>query len=165
MMSAGSRAVRAIVAVAAGVLIVVLIVAGLTLQGLQAHPQGDHAEFCFAEWCIAPTSIDVRGRSTVVHAVVRSSALAMSQRPDHPQAWLVDVQGRQVGGPQPALDRRLDPGQSFDTDLSFTSAVSTCQTFVVSEGAWPTFLGLGYTPSPFTERVGWRLCLAHPVGG
>jgi hypothetical protein len=28
----------------------------------------------------------------------------------------------------------------------------------VSEGAWPPFLGLGYAPSPFTERASWQLC-------
>jgi len=94
----------------------------------------------------------------VVHVTVRSSALSIAQRPDHPQAWLVDRQGRQFGGPQPALDRKVGPGQSFDVDLSFRSVTLTCQTFVVAEGAWPGFLGLGYAPSPFTERVSWRLC-------
>jgi len=156
---------RAIAAVASGVLILGLTVAGLTLWGMQPHPQGDHAEFCFAEWCIAPDSMDRSGSSTLVHTVVRSSALAIAQRPDHPQAWLVDGQGRQAGGPQPALDRPVSPGQSFDADLSFATATSTCQTFVVAEGAWPRFLGLGYAPSPFTERASWRLCLSNAVGG
>jgi len=139
-------------------------VAGLTLWGVQPRPQGDHAEFCFAEWCIAPASMDVRGSSTLVHAVVRSSALTITQRPDHPQAWLIDEAGRELGGPQHVLDQPVGPGQSFSADLTFASATLTCQTFVVSEGAWPPFLGLGYAPSPFTERVSWRLCPSNAAG-
>ncbi len=147
-----------VVAVGIGLLILVVTVAALALRGMQPDPQADHAEFCFAEWCVAPASMGMSGSSTVVHVVVRSSALGVTQRPDHPQAWLVDGQGRQMGGPQPTLDRPVGPGQSFNADLSFASGQPACNTFVVAEGAWPAFLGLGYAPSPFTERVSWRLC-------
>jgi len=162
--SAGARPVRAIVAISIGALILVLSLAGLTLRGTQPHPLGDHAEFCFAEWCIAPASMGISGSTTVVHAVVRSSALAIVQRPDHPQAWLVDGQGHQVGGPQPALARPVGPAESFNVDLSFASTALACQSFVVAEGAWPGFVGLGYAPSPFTERVSWRLCPSNAAG-
>jgi hypothetical protein len=146
------------VVVAAVVVIATLAVAGLTLLGLQPHQQPGHTEFCFAEWCVAPAAMSDDGGSSRVGVVVRSDARGVTQRPDHPQAWLVDEAGHEVGGPQPALDRPLGPGASFTVDLVFAGASLGCSTFVVAEGAWPPFLGLGYTPSPFTERASWRLC-------
>jgi hypothetical protein len=90
---------------------------------------------------------------------VRSDAKATTQRPDHPQAWLLDQSGAQAGGPQADLDRQVGPGESFDATLVFpVPASQACPRLVMSEGAWPAFLGLGYAPSPFTERVQWPLC-------
>lgn len=133
-------------------------VAGLTLLGLQPHQQPDHQEFCFAEWCIAPTALASSSSQTVVHVQVRSSAIAATQRPDHPQAWLVDANGRMIGGPQERLNGALGPQQEYTADLAFPVVAGRCTTFVVSEGAWPPFLQLGYAPGPFGERAGWRLC-------
>lgn len=143
--------------------IVVLLVASIgtaafTLRDLQPHPQTDHSEFCFGEWCIAPAQVLASAGSTVVHAVVWSEARGITQRPDHPEAWIVDADGREIGGPQPGLERALGPAASFETDLTFPAAVKGCTTFIVGEGAWPSFLGLGYAPSPFTERASWSLC-------
>jgi hypothetical protein len=150
---------RKAVSIAIGMaLVAVTAIAGFTLWGLQPHEQPGHAEFCFAEWCIAPAGLHVEDASTVVHAVARSEARGLTQRPDYPQAWLADASGRETGGPQPELNRAFGPGASFDVDLTFPVTTTGCLTFVVGEGAWPPFLGLGYSPSPFTERASWRLC-------
>lgn len=63
-----------------------------------------------------------------------------------------------VGGPQSRLDAAIGPGGHYSADLEFAITTVRCATFTVSEGAWPPFLGLGYAPSPFTERAAWHLC-------
>jgi hypothetical protein len=119
--------------------------------------QSYEQEFCFAEWCVAPTSYDPGPAAVEVGVHVRSDAKAVGQRPDHPQAWLVEQSGLQIGGPQPTLDRLVGQGESFDSKLVFRiGAPSACPRLVMSEGAWPSFIG--YAPSPFTERVDWPLC-------
>jgi hypothetical protein len=116
-------------------------------------------EFCFAEWCVTPTAYRPGPGSAGVAVHVRSDAKAATQRPDHPQAWLVEQSGALAGGPQAGLDRAIGPGQSYDLSLVFADgAGGACPRFLVSEGGWPPFLGLGYAPSPFTERVDWPLC-------
>lgn len=116
-------------------------------------------EHCFAEWCIAPQSTATGAQTVTVGVRVRSDAKQASQRPDHPQAWVIAAAGGQFGGPQYTLDRLLAPGDSYTTTLSFSvSQPGACPTFLVSEGAWPPFLGLGDAASPFTEEVEWRLC-------
>jgi hypothetical protein len=153
--------VRRTLAISIGVVLVAVIAIGaFTLAGQEPHPQNGQAEFCFAEWCIAPDRLVADEGSTVVHAVIRSDARGITQRPDHPQAWIVDAGGHEIGGPQPALARALGPAASFATDLTFPVTMNGCTTFIVGEGGWPPFLGLGYAPSPFTERVSWRLCPA-----
>jgi hypothetical protein len=117
---------------------------------------------CFAEWCIAPVSAAAGAGSVSVQVEVTSTARAASQRPDHPQAWLALDSGRQAGGPQPALDRQVGPGESFRTVLVFKIA-GGCPALIVSEGGWPPFLGLGYAPSPFTARARWRVCDIPPA--
>lgn len=115
-------------------------------------------EHCFAEWCIAPQSTAIGAQTVTVGVRVRSDAKQASQRPDHPQAWVFGA-GRQSGGPQHTLDRLLAPGDSYTTTLTFSVAQpGVCPSLLVSEGAWPQFLGLGYAASPFTEKVQWRLC-------
>ncbi|HET7421327.1 MAG TPA: hypothetical protein VFL27_13205, partial [Candidatus Dormibacteraeota bacterium] len=140
------------------VILALLTVSGLTLLGLKAHQQPDEQRFCFAEWCIAPAGITASGTTTVVHVNVRSEALSATQRPDHPQAWVDDGSGHMVGGPQSRLDRAIGPREQYAAALTFAIATTRCATFTVSEGAWPPFLGLGYAPSPFTERAAWQLC-------
>lgn len=143
-----------------GALILVLIsaVAGFTVAGQQPHHQRDHATFCFAEWCITPTALKSSGSTTTVDVEVVSTAKSAAQRPDHPQAWIVLPQGGMTGGPQARLGGAIGPQQQYTTELQFDLATSECVTFLVSEGAWPPFLGLGYAPSPFTERASWQLC-------
>lgn len=150
---------KGIEVVAVGVILILLVVAGLTFQGLRPHQQRDGERFCFAEWCINPAGITSSGSTTVVHVDVRSEARSKTQRPDHPQAWVDEGNGRMVGGPQSKLDPAVGPGEQYSADLTFGIATTRCATFTVSEGAWPPFLGLGYTPSPFTERAAWRLCV------
>lgn len=140
------------------VVLVLLASVGFTLLGLNPHEQPDLGRFCFAEWCIAPTAITVGATGTVVRVNVSSDALSVTQRPDHPQAWVDDGHGGMIGGPQSGLNRAIGPGEQYSTDLTFASATAHCATFTVSEGAWPPSLGLGYTPSPFTERAAWHLC-------
>ncbi len=144
--------------VLAAVLVVVIAAAGLTLLAEQPHAQPDHSRFCFAEWCVAPLAMALAGSTTTVRVEVSSTALGITQRPDHPQAWLVDSAGRSTGGPAIALDRAIGPGASYDADLAYPAAAGGCASFVVAEGGWPPALGLGYAPSPFTERASWRLC-------
>lgn len=141
------------------VILMLLVISGLTFIGLKPHPQPDDQRFCFAEWCIAPAEITASASTTVVRVNVHSEALSATQRPDHPQAWLDDGHGRMVGGPQSKLDALIGPGEQYSADLTFAVSTTRCATFTVSEGAWPPFLGLGYTPSPFTERAGWNLCV------
>lgn len=130
-----------------------------TVLGLQPHHQAGSARFCFAEWCVAPIGIQAAGDSTVVRVRVSSTALARAQRPDHLQAWLRSADGREAGGPQTDLNRVIEPGASYVAELTFrVRADARCLTFTVSEGGWPPFLGLGYAPSPFTERADWRVC-------
>ncbi len=106
-----------------------------------------------------PTTYDPGPTSITIGMHVRSDAKTASQHPDHPQAWLVEESGVQTGGPQPSLDRLVGPGESYDATLLFpVGAPGKCPKILVSEGAWPSFLGLGYAPSPFTERVDWPLC-------
>jgi hypothetical protein len=134
----------------------------LSRQNSPTTEAGGH-EHCFAEWCIALRSTTVGAQTVVVRVTVRSDAKQASQRPDHPQAWVIDAAGRQIGGPQTSLDRLVAPGDSYTTTLSFgVSRPGACLSLLVSEGAWPPFLGLGYTASPFTAKVQWRLC---EIGG
>jgi hypothetical protein len=149
---------RTVAIASAGLIILVLAVAGLTVWGQQPHQQRDHDEFCFAEWCIAPNGVTQGQSTTAVEVEVRSHAISATQRPDHPQAWLVDQQGHVTGGPQPRLSGAIGPQQDYKTELAFPLVSSGCASFIVSEGAWPPFLGLGYAPSPFTERASWQLC-------
>jgi hypothetical protein len=151
---------RAGVAITAGaVLVLAFGVAGLTFAAMQVHEQQGLVRFCFAEWCMQPGAAAVEGGATLVVVTVSSTARSVVQRPDHPQAWLTDSRGLSWGGPQPDLDRELAPGSSYSARLRFASAVAGCADLVVGEGAWPAFLGLGYAPSLFTERAGWRLCV------
>jgi hypothetical protein len=151
----------AVLVVAVAVLLVVLALLGLTLRGLQPQHQPDRAKFCFAEWCVTPVAIQPGGTESVVQLRVSSEARAVTQRPDHAQAWLSGADGRETGGPQPGLQRAIGPGAAYLATLRFpVAATAACLTLTVSEGAWPPFLGLGYAPSPFTERVDWRLCIA-----
>ena len=136
-------------------------VAGAVLVTQQNAPvleTGGH-EYCFAEWCIVPSRASLDLQAVTVMVTVRSDAKQASQRPDHPQVWVIDSAGRQVGGPQHSLDRLISPGDSYTSALTFnTQDAGTCPRLRVSEGAWPAFLGLGYTPSPFTASAEWRLC-------
>ncbi|HSP08758.1 MAG TPA: hypothetical protein VLU92_04095 [Candidatus Dormibacteraeota bacterium] len=141
------------------VLVVAAGLAALTSGGATTHQLPYRQEFCFAEWCATPTSYTPGSAMVQVGMHVRSDAKAATQRPDHPQAWLLELSGAQVGGPQADLDRQVGPGASFDATLVFpVPAPQACPRLVMSEGAWPAFLGLGYAPSPFTERVEWPLC-------
>ncbi len=142
------------------VIVAAAVIAGLTFAGSVTirHVPYQH-EFCFAEWCVTPTSYETAPGAERIDLQVRSDAKAASQRPDHPQAWLVVRSGEQVGGPQPGLDRLVGPGEAYDTTLVFTDGdAGACPHLLMSEGAWPSFTGLGYAPSPFTERVDWPLC-------
>jgi hypothetical protein len=141
---------------ALGIVVVGGIVAEQSTRPLREP--GGH-EHCFAEWCVAPQSTETDIQAITVRVRVRSDAKQASQRPDHPQAWLLDATGHKVGGPQPSLDRLLAPGDSYVTNLVFkTSAPEACSMLLVSEGGWPPFLGFGYAPSPFTTQVEWRIC-------
>jgi hypothetical protein len=144
-----------------GVLILVVALVGVIATERAASPAqeaGGH-EHCFGEWCIAPQSVTIGTQEVTVRARIRSDAKQASQRPDHPQAWVIDSTGRQIGGPQAALDGQLGPGDSYVTTLTFSmSQAGTCPRLLVSEGAWPSFLGLGYLASPFTAQAEWRLC-------
>jgi hypothetical protein len=146
-----------------GVLVLVIAVVGAITVGRESRSvreAGGH-EHCFAEWCIAPQWTTISIQAVTVLVRVRSDAKQAFQRPDHPQAWVIDAAGRQSGGPQHTLDRLLAPGDSYTATLTFsTSQAGTCPRLLVSEGGWPPFLGLGYAPSPFTARVEWRLCEA-----
>ena len=135
------------------------LVTGLALSNaLTTRHLAQQQEFCFAEWCVTPTAVESGPGGLHVGVHVRSEAKAASQRPDHPQAWLVDHFGARVGGPEPALDRLVGPGESYDAVMVFASTGGSCLKLLMSEGAWPPFLGLGYAPSPFTESVDWPLC-------
>ena len=142
------------------IVIAAIVIAGLfliTRPSAPVHKTG--GEYCFAEWCIAPTQVSVDTQTVTVTVAVRSDAKQASQKPDHPQVWVIDAAGRQVGGPQHSLDRLVTPGESYMATLTFrTSQAGPCPTIVVSEGGWPPFLGLGYAASPFTATVEWRLC-------
>jgi hypothetical protein len=139
--------------------VVALLLLLFTWQGLQPHHQPDSARFCFGEWCLAPLGARASGDSTVVLVRVSSDARVVSQRPDHPQAWLRRADGREAGGPQPPLSGRIGPGASYVATLTFgVRPDGRCMTLTATEGGWPPFLGLGYATSPFTERVDWQLC-------
>jgi hypothetical protein len=141
------------------VLVIALVGAiAVDRESSPAKESGGH-EHCFAEWCIAPQSTTIGIEAVTVRVSVRSDAKRSSQRPDHPQAWVIDAMGRQIGGPQHALDGQLAPGDSYMATLTFgSSQPGTCPRLLISEGGWPPFLGLGYATSPFTARVEWRLC-------
>jgi hypothetical protein len=144
-----------------GLVIVVIVLAAVIAVGRQGKPTEETAgrEHCFAEWCIAPQATTMSVQTVTVGVKVRSDAKQASQKPDHPQAWVIDAAGRQFGGPQHSLDRTLAAGDSYTTTLTFSvSQPGACPSLLVSEGAWPTFLGLGYAASPFTAKVQWRLC-------
>ncbi len=138
--------------------VLALTVTGIVANSVRVIHQPNKREFCFAEWCIAPTSYQQTGGASEVVVHVRSDAKAASQRPDRPQAWLVEQSGTKTGGRQPNLERLLGPGESYDSTLSFPVTPSACPWLAIGEGAWPSFLGLGYAPSPFTETVDWPLC-------
>ena len=144
-----------------GIVILAIALAAFIAIYLPSSPalETGGREHCFGEWCIAAQSTAIGAQSVTVGVRVRSDAKQASQRPDHPQAWVIDKAGGQSGGPQHSLDRLLAPGDSYTTTLTFSvSEPGVCPSLLVSEGAWPQFLGLGYAASPFTERVQWRLC-------
>jgi hypothetical protein len=138
-----------------------IVVAGavvVTRQNAPVLEVGGH-EYCFAEWCIAPSRVSFDPQAVTVTVTVRSDAKQASQKPDHPQVWVIDSAGRQVGGPQHSLDRLIAPGDSYTSTLTFnTQDPGTCPRLRVSEGGWPPFLGLSYAASPFTASAEWRLC-------
>lgn len=141
----------------------VLVIAGVgaiaVVRGSDPALEAGGHEYCFAEWCVAPESSTIGTRAVTVVVQVRSDAKQAPQRPDHAQAWVIDAAGRQIGGPQHALDGELAAGDSHIATLTFiTSQPGTCPRLLVSEGGWPPFLGLGYAASPFTASVEWRLC-------
>jgi hypothetical protein len=141
--------------------IVLIVLAAVIAVGRQGNVTEETAarEHCFAEWCIAPQAITMSAQTVTVGVKVRSDAKQASQKPDHPQAWVIDAAGRQFGGPQGSLDRMLAAADSYTTTLTFSvSQPGACPSLLVSEGAWPPFLGLGYAASPFTAKVQWRLC-------
>lgn len=141
------------------IIVVVGVIGSTYLSSATVQHLSYQREFCFAEWCITPTAYRPGPESAEVAVHVRSDAKAAAQRPDHPQAWLVGQSGAPTGGPQAGLDRTIGPGESYDASLVFAvGAGGACPRFLVSEGGWPPFLGLGYAPSPFTERVDWPLC-------
>jgi hypothetical protein len=147
------------VLVAAIVILALGGVAGIWYSAGTVHHLAYQQEFCFGEWCVSPASYTPGPEAVMVGVHVRSDAKSATQRPDHPQAWLVAQSGNRVGGPQPALGRSVGPGESFDTVLGFpTPRSAACPRLLMSEGAWPPFLGVGYAPSPFTEWVDWPLC-------
>jgi hypothetical protein len=143
------------------IVIAAIVVAGvfvITRPSATVRETRGH-EYCFAEWCIAPARVSLETQTVTVTVTVRSDAKQASQKPDHPQVWVIDAAGRQVGGPQHSLDRLVTPGESYVATLTFsTSQAGTCPRLLVSEGGWPPFLGLGYAASPFTATVEWRLC-------
>ena len=148
-----------------GILVLVTAVVGVIVLEQQSGPatEAGSNEHCFAEWCIAPESTTIGIQAVMVRVRVRSDAKQAFQKPDHPQAWVIDGSGRQSGGPQNALDGEFGLGDSYMATLTFsTSNAGTCPRLLVSEGGWPPFLGLGYAASPFTARVEWRLC---EIGG
>jgi hypothetical protein len=150
---------RLAIALALAILAVAGLMAVMFAAGATIHHVSYQQEFCFAEWCVAPTSYAPGTVEVQVGVHVRSDAKAASQRPDHPQAWLVQQSGSQTGGPQATLDRLVGPGDSYEATLVFPAPSSrACPRLLMSEGAWPSLLGLGYAPSPFTERVDWPLC-------
>ena len=144
-----------------GALVLVIAMIGVIAVDRVSSPAqeaGGH-EYCFGEWCIAPQSTTIGAQAVTVRVRVRSDAKQASQRPDHPQAWVIDAKGGQIGGPQHTLDGLLAPGDSYMANLTFTTShPGTCPRLLVSEGGWPPFLGLDYAASPFTSRVEWRLC-------
>jgi hypothetical protein len=141
--------------------IVAIILAGaivLTSESIPVAVAGGQ-EHCFGEWCIAPQRAAFDAQLVTVTLIVRSDAKQASQRPDHPQVWVIDAAGRQVGGPQHSLERLIAPGDVYTSALKFsTSDGGSCPTLRISEGGWPPFLGLGYAASPFTATAEWRLC-------
>src|SRR5262249_7381591 len=153
------RVVMAVGVAAIVVLAAAGVIAGLTIAAMQPQQQHGLTRFCFAEWCIQPVAARTASDQTFVDVRVASTARAASQRPDHPPAWLTDSRGHSAGGPQSLLEREVGPGETYSARLVFAGAVSGCADFVVAEGAWLPFLGLGYAPSPFTERASWRICL------
>ena len=138
--------------------VLALIATWIAANSVKVIHQQNQREFCFAERCIAPTSYQQTGGASEVVVHVRNDAKAASQRPDHPQAWLVEQSGTKTGGGQPNLERLLGPGEFYDLTLSFPVTPSACPRLAIREGAWPSFLGLGYAPSPFSETVDWPLC-------
>lgn len=141
--------------------IAVIVLAGAIIITRQSAPVSETGgqEYCFAEWCIAPSRVSFDPQVVTVTVTVRSDAKQASQKPDHPQVWVIDSAGRQVGGPQHSLDRLIAPGDSYTSTLTFNTQDSgTCPRLRVSEGGWPPFLGLGYAASPFTATAEWRLC-------
>lgn len=149
---------RKLILAVAIIAMAVVAVAGSTLAAMRPHEQAGLAPYCFAEWCVEPVSATTSAQGTVVQVKVSSTARAAAQRPDHPQAWITDSRGHAAGGPQPQLDRQIGPQASYVERLDFALPMTDCVDFVVAEGAWPRFLGLGYAPSPFTARAHWRLC-------
>src|SRR5260370_40540976 len=99
----------AVVVVSACLIALLLAVVGFTNWGMQPHQQLDHQQFCFAEWCIMPTALTRSASSTVVQVEIRSSAIAVTQRADHSEAWLVAGQGRLTGGPEHPRNSRTPP--------------------------------------------------------
>ena len=151
--------IRRLWLVAVVVLVAIVLVAILvTRPSAPVREAGGH-EHCFAEWCIAPTRVALDTQTVTVTVTVRSDAKQASQKPDHPQVWVVDGAGRQVGGPQHPLDRLIAAGDSYTSTLNFTtSQPGDCPRLLISEGGWPPFLDLGYAASPFTATAEWRLC-------
>ena len=156
-----SRVLRIRARLIGAAVIVAIVLAGAIVLTSESTPVvvAGGQEHCFGEWCIAPQRAAFDTQVVTVTVRVRSDAKQASQRPDHPQVWVVDSASRQVGGPQHSLDRLVAPGDVYTSALTFsTSNAGSCPRLRISEGGWPPFLGLGYAASPFTATAEWRLC-------
>lgn len=154
----------------AGGMLVWLVVYGALLFGFAWFtPQTilvSGQEHCFDEMCFAVTRANsvatAQANTITVTLRLRNAALHTAQKPDHPDAYLVDQRGKSyqpsAAGQQPVWDQQLPAGTMQERTLSFVvPAHINVPYLIVTEGSFPAPLIIGNENSPFHKKTEFRL--------
>jgi hypothetical protein len=154
---ARARAVLVLTAGFVGLYTLVLLAVGAT-----SRPEylADGQWKCFDDWCVTVVSADAAVSGAADRLVVLqvwNSARRVTQRPDHPQAFLL-TDGRATPISAPGLDQRLDAGRKATVRVLLRVPRQAADPLLlVTEGGFPARLVIGDENSPGHAKSVWSL--------
>jgi hypothetical protein len=146
-----------------------LLYTGLLLGFSWLTPQtflAQGREECFDDMCFSVTAASsttsAKGDSITVTLRLRNAARRAAEKPDHPDAYLVDREGHsyfpQAVGQQPLWNQPLQPGEIQDRALRFQVPGADQPLYlVVTEGSFPSPLIIGDDNSPVHAKTKFLL--------